>query len=105
MPHRNLRDQDGRNWEVWDVIPSAVAQTLGEERSRRPGGVRRTPEPSVLPARLRSGWLAFQSGEESRRLAPIPANWIDLSDAELLLLMAHAETIPVRRHKDTERTD
>ena len=92
MPHRNLRDDDGRDWEVWDVIPSTVAQNLDDERARQPDVGRRGAAQFKLPVELRNGWLAFQCGRESRRLAPIPARWIDLSDAELRQLIVLAAT-------------
>ena len=49
MAHRTFKDSGGRDWEVWDVVPS---QWVGPT--------------------LDGGWLAFQSGEDRRRLAPLP---------------------------------
>jgi hypothetical protein len=45
---------------------------------------------------LRKGWLAFQSGGETRRLAPIPKDWEARSDAELEDLVAQARIIAKR---------
>jgi hypothetical protein len=101
MPHRNLRDDDGRDWEVWDVIPSTVAQNLDEEHARHSDDEHRERAHFKLPAELRDGWLAFQCEGESRRLAPIPARWIDLSDAELRRLIVRAATTI----RTSERTD
>jgi hypothetical protein len=96
MPHRNLRDDDGQDWEIWDVIPSAVAQSLDDEHARHSHDAHHEPAQFSLPAELRDGWLAFQSSAESRRLAPIPVDWVDLSDAQLTLLIARAEPVPIR---------
>jgi hypothetical protein len=104
MPHRILRDDDGRDWEVWDVIPSTVAQNLDDERARHPDVGRREPSPFKLPVELRDGWLAFQCRGESRRLAPIPARWIDLSDAELRRLIIQASAI-IRTYERTDTSD
>jgi hypothetical protein len=46
-----------------------------------------------LPTELRDGWLAFRSGDESRRLAPIPSSWIALGDQELAGLVQVAKPI------------
>jgi hypothetical protein len=44
---------------------------------------------------LRDGWLAFDAGQEMRRLAPIPDGWELMSDRQLLALCDTAE--PARR--------
>ena len=45
---------------------------------------------------LGRGWLAFQSDDERRRLAPIPAGWESLSESELRALWAAAQVVPKR---------
>jgi hypothetical protein len=47
----------------------------------------------VVPSALQQGWLAFQSGIERRRLAPIPENWTELPEEELILLLGQASLI------------
>lgn len=69
MAHRSFRDERGREWQVWDVRPTADI---------------------VIRPELRGGWLAFESGDEKRRLAPVPDGWETASDAELLALLARA---------------
>ena len=44
---------------------------------------------------LRQGWLAFQSGHERRRLAPIPPAWESLDDTELAALARQATPLTV----------
>jgi hypothetical protein len=64
---------DGRAWRVW-----LVRSTNPTSRFVKP------PE-----------WLAFQSEDERerRRLYQVPANWADLSDQRLELLLRVAEQV------------
>src|SRR3954463_11729359 len=80
MSHRTFTDPDGRRWEVWDVHPA----TVEPQRSARIN----------LPAELREGWLAFQTGGESRRLAPIPATWPTVTERDLNPMLTRALRIP-----------
>jgi hypothetical protein len=48
----------------------------------------------VVPAELQEGWLAFQNGDERRRLAPIPDKWVTLGEDALLGLLEKADRIP-----------
>ena len=86
MSHRAYTDSLGRHWDVWSVRPE-----YAERRRTTPGAA--TP---VVPERrarntLRvplgktwaEGWLVFETKGEKRRLAPVPPNWAELSDAEL----------------------
>ena len=80
MAHRTFTDPDGRRWEAWDVHPAGV-------EPRRSARIN-------LPAELRGGWLAFQTGGESRRLAPIPATWPTVSERDLVAMLTRAHLIP-----------
>jgi hypothetical protein len=85
---------------VWDTRPTIIDRRAGRERRRgtRAASDRRQksePRVSVEPE-FRNGWLAFQSGVEWRRFAPIPDAWDALSDRELLALLDRATT-EVRR--------
>ena len=51
----------------------------------------------VVPDRLQKGWLAFQSGRERRRLAPIPADWSEMTTRELVELLEQADRRTRRR--------
>ena len=51
-----------------------------------------------LVGAYQTGWLSFDSGTETRRHAPIPENWMSLSDEELRELCQSA-TIASRRLK------
>lgn len=82
MAHRKFKDRFGHAWEVWEVTPSAIDP-------RRP----RAASPARLSARLREGWLAFQTANEKRRLTPVPPNWETLDSAGLLTLLEVATTV------------
>ncbi len=73
MAHRAFKDSDGREWEVGDVVPS---QWVGPT--------------------LAGGWLAFQSGEDRRRLAPLPLYWAAAPELELRDLLAKAKPVAAR---------
>ena len=79
MAYREFQDADGVRWEVWDVLPNQVTSTL-RYRLR-------------LPPDLLRGWLAFYSAKEARRLAPIPATWPIMSDAELVKALGRAPAL------------
>lgn len=93
----------GKSWDVWEVYPSAVEQRMsGEHPAVLDGDGRPLERREVrirVPAALEAGWLAFQAGNNRRRLAPIPHEWITLSDEELLGLLDRAD----RLHGDGEK--
>jgi len=70
---RAFTDSNGVTWRVWSTIPVHTGSTAES---------------------YRSGWLTFESREQRRRLAPIPAGWEDASPARLQLFCANAN--PVR---------
>ena len=101
MPHRRVQDEAGRWWDVWDTRPTIIDRRAGRERRRgnRVAGDRRQksePRVSVEPE-FRKGWLAFQSGNDWRRMGPIPDAWDALSDRELLALLGRAIATEAKR--------
>lgn len=78
--HREIEDDRGVRWMTFAVYPSRV--TNGRS--------------SPLPEAFQRGWLAFDSGMETRRLAPIPEGWRDLSNDALRQLCDKAEVAPRR---------
>ena len=76
---REVTDAHGVRWAIFAVHPSS------------PSG--RAP----LRAPFQDGWLAFDAGTETRRLAPIPAGWQEMSDQALLALCEKAEVAKRRR--------
>lgn len=77
---REFDDARGVRWMVFAVYPSNA-------RVARSG----------LRAQFQEGWLAFDSGVETRRLAPIPADWLDLEDDALDDACQRAEAAPKRQ--------
>ena len=102
MTHRKIKDDTGKAWDVWEVYPSAVEQRMSGEYPAVTGGDGSAGKREVrirVPSALQKGWLAFQSGKDRRRLAPIPANWIALDDKDLVRLLGEAD-----RQVDGNRT-
>lgn len=103
MTHRKIKDGDGRSWDVWEVYPSAVERRMsGEYPAVAPSDAVKRERREVrllVPAELQQGWLAFQSGEERRRVAPIPENWTALGDSALLALLDRADRLSERNSK------
>lgn len=122
MAYREFTDAHGVTWEVWDVQREATERRKHGERRRRlgppfqgedrrhrldrrraasmrsgtpPAGTRAVESPGA-PGASR-GWLAFQSRHEKRRLEPIPADWEQVTDAELRALCETAASQPLRR--------
>jgi hypothetical protein len=93
MAHRSFHDDVGRAWDVWEVVPTAVERRLSQPAQRPPSLERRKIKEMrvVVPDRLQKGWLAFQSGWERRRLAPIPGDWGDMTASELVELLHQAD--------------
>jgi hypothetical protein len=48
---------------------------------------------SYLPAEFGQGWLCFESSVSKRRLTPIPTDWREANDAELLRFLGQAQTV------------
>jgi hypothetical protein len=101
MPHRRIQDDSGRWWDVWDTHPTIIDRRAGRDRRRgrrAVGDRRQRSEPRVaVEPEFRGGWLAFQSGTEWRRLAPIPPGWEKLPEPELRALLYRAGQTEARR--------
>jgi hypothetical protein len=91
VDHRSFRDASGNVWEAWAVYPLAVERRVTDGSSTaRPNERRRHDVRLHLPEELRSGWLAFQCGDDRRRLVPIPEEWQSCAEHELCALFALA---------------
>lgn len=101
MAHRRVQDETGQWWDVWDTRPTIIDRRAGRERrggNRSAEDRRQKSEPRVsVEPEFRKGWLAFQSGSEWRRVAPIPDAWETLPDLELLALLGRASASEARR--------
>ena len=76
--HRRFLDAAAVVWDVREIHPSATSGRI------------RLPEP------FESGWLAFESPKEKRRLSPIPDGWATHTDDGLRLLCQAAHVVPPR---------
>jgi hypothetical protein len=74
---RQIRDDAGVEWMVYEVNPAAGAWRSIES----------------LPAGYRNGWLCFESPTEKRRLTPLPAGWEELAIEQLSSLLSRAELV------------
>jgi hypothetical protein len=113
-PHRSFRDDEDQEWSAWDVVPSWGERRQGERRATEASGPagtrdrRRTERRRVhdirvaLTPRLAAGWLAFESNNARRRIAPIPLDWHLLTEEELRALWRDAEVLPQRRRRLVE---
>jgi DNA-binding helix-hairpin-helix protein with protein kinase domain len=75
---------DSRNimWRVWDVTTAQMHPVTKRED---------------FMGDLADGWLAFESATEKRRLAaPYPANWMEMSTADLEALCQQALPVVIR---------
>lgn len=95
MAHRTFRDEHGREWDVWEVVPTAVERRIADSPAPPPPGTveRRKANESrvVVPDKLQKGWLAFQCGPERRRLTPIPAGWDEMTANDLIGLLNRSQ--------------
>ena len=96
MSYRRFSDMNGGSWEAWEVHPTAVERRVNADRRSQPRNEpdrRRNREfRLVIPRELSDGWLAVQGAATKVRLAPIPAGWMQLSDHELVELVARTST-------------
>ena len=100
MAMREFEDSTGRSWRAWDTYPSAGPgnddTALVRFMKRQPGdeGV----QPLGVRSHLAAGWLTFGSGDERKRIAPVPAGWQTCDLPKLLQLLARAEIVKAREH-------
>jgi hypothetical protein len=108
MAFRQFTDLAGVEWTVYDVVPRADERRASDRRDvsrngeptddERRGDDRRAAIRTSRPVRLTRGWLCFESGDDRRRLQPIPESWNTLPDSELVGLLDQARSAP-RRNK------
>jgi hypothetical protein len=83
MALREIRDERGIEWQVWDTRPTL---RLGDEAAG-----------AHLHEDAVAGWLTFQSATERRRFYQVPAGWEELSDGDLARLCEHAVAVQTSR--------
>ena len=76
MALREIRDTGGTSWQVFEIRPSLVPQSLMGARGD-----------------FADGWLCFLSAHERRRLATYPDDWQNLPERELVALLESPRTL------------
>lgn len=84
MAFRTFHDPDGREWQVWDVVPSREAE-YGARSAK------------YLPPEMVEGWLCFEAADQKRRLSPFPMGWEERDDHGMRELCQDA--LPVTRRR------
>lgn len=84
MAFRVFRDPEGREWQVWDVVPSRELEASSRRRH-------------YLPPEMADGWLCFEAADQKRRLTPFPADWVNRDDADIHALCQTAQLVTPRR--------
>ena len=93
---RAFTDAVGREWQVWQVLPSGVSGSEDNVDSFARVSLTGTP--------FAEGWLCFESPLEKRRLAPIPDGWEHLEDGLLEQLCQRAEAVRPRAERKNVAT-
>jgi hypothetical protein len=92
MSLRTFTDSTGRQWEAYDVVPRAEERRRYDRRSGETKAEleedRRDTDRRLSVGRsdhitAKAGWLCFESGDERRRLTPIPDDWARCDEAQL----------------------
>jgi hypothetical protein len=85
MAVREFKDNAGREWRAWDVAPDEMSAQIKNE--------------AYLAELYYTGWIAFETktGDEKRRLYPVPEAWSELPDRELEILLDKSERVSPRK--------
>jgi hypothetical protein len=93
MPRRQIKDECGTTWNVWDVIPRDVLAGGAYDRRSADRPRCHAAESPLLDPGLEEGWLCFDAGTQRRRYAPIPPNWLELPDGVLRMMLDIANPV------------
>lgn len=93
MAVREFHDDRGKSWRVWCILPEAIHPVTRAE--------------DYLADCFQLGWLVFEttSGEEKRRLCPIPRDWEDVDENALRSFLAQSEPVRSRRSSGETTSD
>jgi hypothetical protein len=89
MPPRRITDTTGVTWDLWEVSAGSAAALDRAHASDIPQG----------------GWLAARSSEERRRIAPVPGDWMFMTDTQLRHLVERARDVPLVDDRRVPRDD
>ncbi len=79
---RSFCDQRDREWEVRAIRPVPT-----DRRRAR-----------VVSDEMANGWLLFTMGMERRRLVPLPPEWHEATDSQLVRWLTDAERVATPPH-------
>ena len=103
MAFRTFVDSSGEEWQVYDVTPPTGERRRYDRRSSEESTEpdRRSDDRRLSVGRVSrlansaaASWLAFERGDERRRLTPIPKNWMRSSDEEMEKYRDAARPVP-----------
>jgi hypothetical protein len=83
---RTIADSTGTVWTIFEV--------------KKQGGP--AEQWTYLPEQFGNGWLCFESATSKRRLTPVPAEWRELGDSELVGLLDKAQPV-VKNRANTQQ--
>lgn len=90
---RRFSDALGRAWNVWAIVPSLDEKGILRTQLDSAGKSSRNDSDDAGHRRRlkwQGGWLLFESQEETRRLSPIPEDWMLLPESALQTLCNEA---------------
>lgn len=104
MSPRRIVDETGTTWELWEVDPAQVQLWETHATAMRLPATEDTALPAPVSGEFRGGWLAARNGQERRRIAPVPTDWLFMADSQLRQLIERADPRPdVDLRRLTER--
>jgi hypothetical protein len=93
MAVREFKDERGKSWRVWCIMPEAIHPVTRAE--------------DYLADCYQLGWLVFETtaGDEKKRLCPFPKDWDEAEEHTLREMLGRAEVVSSRipRHDQTQR--
>ena len=96
MAIRTFKDARGREWQVWETVPQGSSGQYSTRLEVTTGPHDRLSGRVRLPVSegREHGWLTFASGDDKRRLSPIPDGWAEATEAELAAYFETARPVP-----------
>lgn len=93
---REFEDSKGKHWQVWQTKPGESGMLNDMTASARFLSIPTGGDPSEVSRfakKREQGWLTFRSGEDRRRLSPIPADWETCPPTQLLTYLRDADVV------------
>jgi hypothetical protein len=94
MSPRRIFDETGAAWELWEVDPSRVELWEKHAAAMRLPTAADPALPTPVAGEFKGGWLTARSGQERRRISPVPTDWLFMTDSQLRQLVERARPRP-----------